>query len=203
MASVTKENQDRAGASDDPDRDAGDSPKGGKSDSGQSGPDRDEVRSLESARQTEPRAGGGFFTIYKKGQGYWTRMGTLLGVGLILFMLAYTLYAQVPTFFFGSDAAGQATGRKVGIGLAVAFLVIVGLVALRLMNKPSNVDFLIATDSEMKKVNWTSRKELIGSSKVVILFMFFISFYLFLNDVIFGYLMYIIKVLKLPPPPFK
>ncbi len=76
-------------------------------------------------------------------------------------------------------------------------------VALRLMNKPSNVDFLIATDSEMKKVNWTSRKELIGSSKVVILFMFFIAAYLFLNDIIYGYLMYLLKVLKFPPPPFK
>ena len=43
------------------------------------------------------------------------------------------------------------------------------------MNKPANVDFLIATDSEMKKVNWTSRKELIGSTKVVILFMFLIA----------------------------
>ena len=43
------------------------------------------------------------------------------------------------------------------------------------MNKPTNVDFLIATDSEMKKVNWTSRKELIGSTKVVIIFMFLIA----------------------------
>ena len=43
------------------------------------------------------------------------------------------------------------------------------------MNKPTNVDFLIATDSEMKKVNWTSRKELIGSTKVVIVFMFLIA----------------------------
>src|SRR3712207_7866772 len=46
---------------------------------------------------------------------------------------------------------------------------------LHLMNKPANVDFLIATDSEMKKVNWTSRRELIGSTKVVIVFMFLIA----------------------------
>ena len=43
------------------------------------------------------------------------------------------------------------------------------------MNKPSNVDFLVATDREMKKVNWTSRKDLIGSTKVVIVFMFLIA----------------------------
>ena len=56
----------------------------------------------------------------------------------------------------------------------------------RMMNKPKNVDFLVATDSEMKKVNWTSRKELIGSTEIVIIFMFLIAFFLFAVDWIFG-----------------
>ena len=44
------------------------------------------------------------------------------------------------------------------------------------MNKPSNVDFLIATDSEMKKVNWTTKGELFGSTRVVVvLFLIFVS----------------------------
>ncbi len=59
------------------------------------------------------------------------------------------------------------------------------------MNKPTNVDFLIATDSEMKKVNWTSRKELIGSTKIVILFMFFIALFLFLYDLFFQLIFYL------------
>ena len=58
------------------------------------------------------------------------------------------------------------------------------------MNKPANVDFLIATDSEMKKVNWTSRKELIGSTQVVIMFMFLIALFLFAVDEVWGWLMY-------------
>jgi preprotein translocase SecE subunit len=63
----------------------------------------------------------------------------------------------------------------------VASFFVVGFAALAwwLMNKQDNVDFLIATDSEMKKVNWTSRKELIGSTKVVIVFMFLIAMFLF------------------------
>jgi len=73
------------------------------------------------------------------------------------------------------------------------------LLSWYLMNKPSNADFLIATDSEMKKVNWTSRKELIGSTKVVILFMFLIAILLFVIDILFGYLFYGITVLKSPP----
>jgi preprotein translocase subunit SecE len=68
-----------------------------------------------------------------------------------------------------------------------------------MMNKPNNADFLIATDSEMKKVNWTSRRELFGSTKVVIIFMFLIAFLLFAFDIIFGYLFYFLDVLKTKP----
>jgi len=68
-----------------------------------------------------------------------------------------------------------------------------------MMNKPTNADFLIATDSEMKKVNWTSKKELIGSTKVVIIFMFLIAFLLFAFDIVFGYIFYWLDVLKSSP----
>jgi len=67
------------------------------------------------------------------------------------------------------------------------------------MNKPKNVDFLIATDSEMKKVNWTTRKELIGSTQIVILFMFLIAMFLFAFDVVFQYLFWLLNILKSPP----
>ena len=65
--------------------------------------------------------------------------------------------------------------------------------------KPKTVDFLIATDSEMKKVNWTSKADLIGSTKVVIGFMFMIAFLLFALDVVFGYLFYFLSILKNRP----
>jgi preprotein translocase SecE subunit len=246
MASVTKANEEnRAGS---PDKGDGNPlvpvtpPTGGA--------EADDVRALDKARQTEPRSAG-LFTIYKKGQGYWTRMGTLIGAGVVIVMLAYTLYVQIPASFFGppnvsnleadvsklqeelaaSDRqpvpalklpaaqveakqsairgrqaeiaqmrADRVTlGQRVGLAVSAGFLIAAGAVSLWLMNKPGNVDFLIATDSEMKKVNWTSRKELIGSSKVVILFMFLIASYLFLNDLVWGYLMWAINVLKTPP----
>lgn len=240
MASVMKDNEDDTDASNGP----SDSSAKGK-------PEKDEVRALEAAREKAPRTGS-YFSIYKKGQGYWTRMGTLLGVLIVGLMLCYTLYAEIPRFFASPSAAETALdndvrklqsevtaaeiagtgkpeeikvkkdqvaakqselanlrtsrtdrGTRWAVGVAVGFGVIFFGIALRLMNKPANVDFLIATDSEMKKVNWTSRKELIGSSKVVILFMFFIAAYLFLNDILFGAIMYWIDVLKFPPPPFK
>jgi preprotein translocase SecE subunit len=61
------------------------------------------------------------------------------------------------------------------------------------------VDFLIATDSEMKKVNWTTRKELIGSTKVVIFFVLLIAALLFTLDLVFGYFFQLIKVLEFGP----
>ena len=63
-------------------------------------------------------------------------------------------------------------------------------------NRPTNVDFLIATDSEMKKVNWSTRAELIGSTKVVILFVLLIAVALFVFDTIFSTIFYLMHVLK-------
>jgi preprotein translocase SecE subunit len=199
MATVTKENEENEAESPDSEEpEAKASKKSGKG-NGKGAGDKDEVRELEVARRTEPRSGPGFFTIYKKGQGYWTRMGTLAGVALLGVMLAYTLWVHIPPVFYDPSPEGQQQGGRVSGAIAAGFLLIYGFIAIRLMNKPKNVDFLIATDSEMKKVNWTSRRELIGSSKVVIVFMFMIASYLFLNDIIFGYLMYFMKVLKTTP----
>ena len=51
----------------------------------------------------------------------------------------------------------------------------------------------------MKKVNWTSRRELIGSTKIVILFMFVVTLFLFTVDIIFGYLFHIVTCLGSGP----
>ena len=63
-----------------------------------------------------------------------------------------------------------------------AFLAVFCGIVYYFTNKPNVVDFLIATDSEMKKVNWTTRAELIGSTKVVIIFMLLIAVLLFALD---------------------
>lgn len=159
--------------------------------------------------RTRGSAGDGFFSIYKKGQGYWTRMGTALAVGLLIALTTWFFYQQLPlwlTPLFTPDnatveqgRAATAMARNVRIGICAAILIGMSLLAWRLMNKPSNVDFLIATDGEMKKVNWTSRRELIGSTKVVIFFMFLIAFILFGIDIIFGYFFHLINVLDTGP----
>ena len=140
--------------------------------------------------------GGGFFSIYKKGQGYWTRMGTAIGAAVLGGLITWQLYRYIPAFMSSSEP-GRA--QRVGLISAGTFAIVYALFAWRLMNKPANVDFLIATDGEMKKVNWTSRRELIGSTKVVIIFMFLIAFILFAIDIIFGYFFQLIRVLDTGP----
>lgn len=156
--------------------------------------DRNEGESREIARPASAAAVAGeapsFFAIYKKGQGYWTRMLTAAGTLLVLCLTAQFLYSQV---------MATVVDKNVRLGVAAGIVAAGAVLAWYIMNKPGSVDFLIATDSEMKKVNWTSREQLIGSTKVVILFMFLIAFFLFGIDILFGYFFYFIDVLKHKP----
>jgi preprotein translocase subunit SecE len=166
------------------------------------------------AKTKEPRTG--FFTIYKSGQGYWTRMGTAAAAALLALLTTGFLYRELPvplTSAFTpsnldslSSAARAAAvihatllAERATLAICCAFLIGFAILTFLLMNKPTNADFMIATDSEMKKVNWTSRKELIGSTKVVIVFMFMIAFLLFGLDVVFGYFFKLLTVLQAGP----
>ena len=52
--------------------------------------------------------------------------------------------------------------------IAVVILLGAGLGGFSVMNRPNVVDFFIATEGEMRKVNWPSRPELIGATWLVI-----------------------------------
>jgi preprotein translocase SecE subunit len=134
--------------------------------------------------------GGGYFRIYKKGQGYWTRMGTVAGVVLIGVLTAWFLWDEKVNLRLGEN------GGYILVG--VFCLVYAGL-GFHNLNKPRNVDFLIATDSEMKKVNWTTKNQLVGSTKVVIGFVILMAVLLFVYDLFFQWLFWLLGVLKTPP----
>ena len=146
-------------------------------------------------RATAPKSGPlSFFTIAKKGQGYWTRMGTAIGAGGIGVLIAFEIFAKVQPYIYSPPQSHR--DRNIAAAIALGFLVVYSLWAFWFTNKPSTVEFLIATDSEMKKVNWTTRKELIGSTKIVIIFMFLIAIFLFGCDLLFGAFFHSIHVLK-------
>ena len=96
------------------------------------------------------------FEVYKKGQGKYTRVSTFVAVMVIVVIGAFFLSRSLrysPYLQFGIPAV------MVGVLAWLMFWV---------LNRPKTADFLIATEGEMKKVSWSSRKEIIGSTKVVI-----------------------------------
>jgi preprotein translocase SecE subunit len=153
----------------------------------------------EPRRPAEPRAaaatpsGPSFFTIYKKGQGKWTRLGTVGAAAGLGVLTAVNLYQYLQVVKALSDRPNLL------LGICVGFLAVYSLIVYWLVNKPTNVDFLIATDSEMKKVNWTTQGELFGSTRVVILFLFAVAIFLFLADQFFELFFWAIGVLKIEP----
>jgi len=162
-------------------------------------PEPEDDRPSTQPGQAKPATGGGFFTIYKKGQGKWTRLGTVFCAAFLGLLSAYAIYGfLLPYVHIGNPTRPTASGNVVK-GICAGFLAVYGFVVYWLTNKPTNADFLIATDSEMKKVNWTTKGELFGSTKVVIFFLFFIAIFLFLADQFFQLFFYLINVLKIKP----
>lgn len=130
--------------------------------------------------------------IYKPGQGYYTRMWTAIGFGSLVIWLIAFLWQKLSVY----GATGSTT-LMIQVGMALSVLVVFGVLGYRLLGRNANVnDFLIATEGEMKKVNWTSRKEIIGSTKVVIFVLVGMSVLLFVVDILFMMLFSWMGVLK-------
>jgi preprotein translocase SecE subunit len=150
---------------------------GGKRD--QPHPDREHAGSGQAVSGGGRRRG--FFDIYKPGQGYHTRIGTALGMGALVCWFAYFLYEKMSLV---SD--DPRTAKIWQVGVAVGVFVSFGLFGYWVLALNRKIcDFLIATEGEMKKVNWTSRKEIIGSTKVVVIVMLFMATLLFFVDMFF------------------
>jgi len=72
-------------------------------------------------------------------------------------------------------------------GASLLFMAIVSyLVYYIYWKNRTTVEFFIATEGEMKKVNWSTRREIIGSTWVVIIIAALIAIILFTVDMIFS-----------------
>ena len=83
-----------------------------------------------------------------------------------------------------------------GAAAAVALLAGAAIVFWFVGANPRSVDFLIATDGEMKKVNWSTRKDVIASTWVVIGASVLIASGLYVVDIAFSSFFQFIDVLK-------
>ena len=155
-----------------------------------------ELGSERPERPIAPTSSGGAATrtaggvsalhLYKPGQGTYVRWGTAIGIGIIAFGIAYAcsewLGDQNPWI-------QQSVPVLVMAALAYGTFWLVG-------QQKAVVDFLVATEGEMKKVNWSSWREVWGATKVVIVSVVSLGIMLCLVDLLFMFWFSAIGVLK-------
>ena len=132
-------------------------------------------------------------TLYKIGQGYWTRVLSAVGGALVLAAAAHWVWSQFSLLQWEGRIYVQAAAA--GLILVLGGLLLYYLVGL----KPRTTDFLIATEGEMKKVNWPSRREVIGSTWVVVAFLFLMVGLLFVSDYVFASVFQYFNILDVNP----
>lgn len=117
-------------------------------------------------------------SLYKPGQGYWTRMLSAIGAGTLVLAGVAWLAAKFDVWFPTNTVYWKA-------GMAVIVIGGFGLFLFRIFNKPRIVDFMIATETEMKKVNWPTRRDVVKSTWIIICGTAIMAIILMVVDMVF------------------
>ncbi|MGB2822500.1 MAG: preprotein translocase subunit SecE [Phycisphaerae bacterium] len=116
--------------------------------------------------------------IYKRGQGRYARTITFVAATVVALGGAAALSRKLE----------GAVPLALQFGVPALLFVAVGVFMFWMVNRQKSADFLIATEGEMKKVSWSSRKEIVGSTKVVIVATFIMAGILYAVDAVFALL---------------
>lgn len=130
--------------------------------------------------------------IYKKGQGFYTRVGSAAGIGILTAMGCWALSNTLSGFEYSNPDVKT----SVQYGVPALVLIILGSVLYWILNRPNIADFMIATEGEMKKVSWSTKKEIIASTKVVIFVVILMGLLLAGVDLLFMWFFESIGVLQ-------
>lgn len=123
------------------------------------------------------------FDIYKRGQGKYTRLCSAFGLVIIVGLGCLQLYKKLDameTVFSRRAELLIATMVPAGLFVALVFL------TFWLINKPSVSDFMISAEGEVKKVSWSSRREIAVSTFIVIVVVIVMATLLGIVDVGFS-----------------
>jgi len=77
----------------------------------------------------------------------------------------------------------------------VGLFVVLSLFLFWLVNKPAVADFMIAAEGEIKKVSWSSKKEIAVSTFIVIVVVTCMAMLLAVTDVFFQFVFRFIRLL--------
>ncbi len=118
------------------------------------------------------------FGIYKSNQGRMVRQFTFFAVVIIAAFGFVTL----------ANGALRPYGKAMQVGLPLALWLLSGWVAFRVVNVPRFADFLVSVESELEKVTWPTRPEVMQATVVVLVTMFSLGLFLFLIDLLWTWL---------------
>ena len=125
------------------------------------------------------------FKIYKRGQGYYTRLYSALLSFVIVGTGCYVLYSKLQVV----------DNIWVGSLVPAGVCLVSGLLIFWLVNRPSVADFMISAEGEIKKVSWSSRREILFSTIIVIFVVALMAVMLWVTDMAFQLLFrYVVKI---------
>jgi len=138
-------------------------------------------------------------TPFKANQGLRVRRGTVVALLVLVVCGIYTMLDHRP-FGKGDWSIDLPWGDNLYVPillnvqytLPLIFFLLFGWLSWRVTHWPAFADFLIATEAEMNKVSWTTRKRLFQDTVVVLITVFLLTLFLFVVDVLW------IKVLSAP-----
>jgi preprotein translocase SecE subunit len=134
-------------------------------------------------------------TPFKPNQGFKVRRATILGLLILGFCGIATLISHRS---LGSDRLAANDWywqipftelylpliHKIHVTVPLILSVLLLWIAWRVVNWPMFADFLIATEAEINKVSWTTRKRLFQDTIVVLVTTFILTAFLFLIDLL-------------------
>ena len=129
----------------------------------------------------------GLFSVYKPGQGKYVRWGTAAGAAIFILAGAYWVVNGTALVY---------TTVPVKAIAVVIWIAVLSLATFLVLNSPKFGEFLVMTESEMRKVTWPTRREVITSTKVVILMTLILAVILWFVDVGFKLLFEALHILK-------
>ena len=108
------------------------------------------------------------FGLYKPAQGRMVRQATFIAVAVLVAFGCFSLS--------NGPLGGEEQSIRIGVPLGV--WVLLCWLAFRAVNVPQFADFLVSVESELEKVVWPGRKQVMQSTVVVIVTMLFLGAFL-------------------------
>jgi preprotein translocase SecE subunit len=145
-------------------------------------------------------------TGYKRSQGQrirkWTMPGILClaGCGIYSLLAHHTLQSGPRTWAIPIPYTESVIPLlpHVSITLPLVLATLALWLAFRVVNFPVFADFLIATEAEMNKVSWTTRKRLVQDTVVVLVTVALLTLFLFVVDQGWAWMLTRVGVVQLP-----